>query len=78
VVGVSPKPGGCALTQNLPFVAHAQDGLREHVRLDRLDDEAVLALLDELGRSAVGGTRHDARGSGCRRLDHDQPVSLSS
>jgi len=78
MVGVPPKPGGRALTQSLSFVPHAQDRRGERLRFDRLGDETVLAVLDELGRGAFRGSRHDARGSGCRRLDHDHPVALTS
>ena len=66
------------LAQRRAGLVHAHDRVRERLRLGRVGDEAVHAVLDELDAprcpgSATTTARHAAR----RRLDHDEPVALA-
>ena len=71
-------PGGGRRAQLRPGVAHAQDRRGEVLRRGRRRDEAVDALLDQLGRGVVGVGDHHARRAGRARLDDDEPVALAA
>ena len=77
LVDVASEPARGALPERLSFLAHAQDRLRERLRLGGLGDVAVLTHLDELRRGALRSTRHNARRPSRRGLHDDQAIALA-
>ncbi len=67
-----------ALAQLDPRLVHAHDRVGDRLGVGARDDDAVDALLDQLGRRVVLARDHDAGGSPRGGLDDDHAVALAA